>query len=163
MADGVTKQRVIPLQFADDLFGVGVDQQFVMVEAMAVLRIVRAVHSVAIKGARACIGQITVPDLVGEFGQLDALDLFLAFSVEQAEFDLGGMGGEDCKVYARTVPVGAERIRLAFLDTRLGFVLELGLGGTRSPAIKRHRVHGHSSSVKLKSWPDSHERQTDAA
>jgi hypothetical protein len=50
-----------------------------------------------------------VPDLVGEFRQLDPFDLHLPGVVEETELDLGGMGGEEREVHAQPVPVRAER------------------------------------------------------
>src|SRR5262249_31989820 len=58
------------------------------------------------------------PDLVGEFGQLDALELALAVDVEQAELDLAGMGGEQREIDADAVPGGAERERVPLAHTR---------------------------------------------
>ncbi len=48
MADGVAEQRLGPFQFANQLLGVGVDQQFVVVEAVAVGRVIRAIDAVAV-------------------------------------------------------------------------------------------------------------------
>jgi hypothetical protein len=39
-----------------------------------------------------------VPDLVGEFRQFDALDLALAAVIEQAQLDLGRIGGEEREI-----------------------------------------------------------------
>jgi hypothetical protein len=39
----ITEQRVGPAPLADQFFGVGVEEQFVRVEAMAVMRLVGAV------------------------------------------------------------------------------------------------------------------------
>ncbi len=49
-----------------------------------------------------------MPDLVGVFRQLDPLQLRLAFVVEEAELDLGGVGGEQGEVDAEPVPGRAE-------------------------------------------------------
>jgi len=59
------------------------------------------VDPVAVDRAGAGIRQVTVPDLVGVFGELDPLDLLLALVVEQAELDLGGVGREQGEVDAR--------------------------------------------------------------
>ena len=76
---------------------------------MPVLRLVGAVHAVAVDRAGPRVGQIAVPDLVGVFGQLDALELALAVVVEQAELDLGRVGREQREIDAEPVPGGAER------------------------------------------------------
>ena len=112
--DLIAEQRRVPLDMADHLLGVGIDQQLVGIEAVACRRLVGTVHAVAVDRARPCIGQVTVPDLVGVLRQGDALDLAPAALLEQAELDLGGVGREQGKVDAQTVPGGAERIGEAF-------------------------------------------------
>ena len=66
-------------------------------------------HAIAVDRARARIGQIAVPDLVGEFRQLDALDFALAVVVEKAELDLGGVGGKQREVDPEPGPCRAAR------------------------------------------------------
>jgi hypothetical protein len=112
--DLIAEQRRVPLDMADHLLGVGIDQQLVGIEAVACRRLVGTVHAVAVNRARPCIGQVSVPDLVGVLRQGDALDLAPAALLEQAELDLGGVGREQGKVDAQTVPGGAERIGEAF-------------------------------------------------
>ena len=68
MANGVAEQGFRPFQLADQLFGVRVDQQFVVVKAMAILWVIRAVHAVAIDLPRMGIRQIAVIGLVGVLG-----------------------------------------------------------------------------------------------
>ena len=89
--DLVAEQRRVPLELADHLLGVGIEQQLVGIEAVAGRGLVGAVHAIAVDRARPRIGQVAVPDLVGVFGQCDALELALAAIVEQAELDLGGV------------------------------------------------------------------------
>src|SRR4029077_11032833 len=62
-------------------------------------------------GAR--IGQIAVPDLVGAFRHLEALDLAPSRRIEQAELEPGGVGGKDGEIGAEAVPGGAQRKRHA--------------------------------------------------
>ena len=71
---------------------------------MAVLWLVRAMHPIAVDGARSGVGKEAVPDLVGVFGQLDALDLLLALIVEKAQLDLGRSGGEKGEVHTKPGP-----------------------------------------------------------
>ena len=65
-ADAVAEMRIVPAQLAEQRLGVGVDQQLVRVEAVAVRRVVGAVHAVAVELARPHVRQIAVPDLVGD-------------------------------------------------------------------------------------------------
>ena len=88
--------------------GVGVEQQLVVVEAVAGLGLVRAVHPIAVELARAHVGQVAVPDLVGVLGQRDARDLALAGVVEQAQLDLFRVRREQREVGAGTVPGRAQ-------------------------------------------------------
>src|SRR3546814_147782 len=80
---------------------------------MARLRLVGAMHAVAVVLPRANVVQVAVPDLVGVLRQGDALQLAAAGAVEEAELDLLGMGGEEREVHARAVPGGPERIGVA--------------------------------------------------
>ena len=115
-AERVAEQPFRPLQFADQLLGVRVDQQFVGIEAMPGIRFVGTVDPIAVDHSRMGVGQIAVPDLIGVFGQFDAFQFLLALAVEQAQLDLGGMRGKQRKVDAQPVPGCAQREGLAFSD-----------------------------------------------
>ena len=71
LADRVAEQRGVPVELADELLRIGIEQQLVRVEAVPVRRLVGAVHAIAIDRARPRVRQVAVPDLVGVFGQLD--------------------------------------------------------------------------------------------
>ena len=64
--------------------GIGVQHQLVVVETVAGLRLIGTVNAITIDGAGAGVRQVTVPDFVGVFGQLDPLQLGFAGVVEQA-------------------------------------------------------------------------------
>ena len=68
----------IPVEIADHGLGVGIEQELVRIEAMAVAPARRAVHAIAVDRAGPRVRQKAVPDFVGEFRQLDALDLAFA-------------------------------------------------------------------------------------
>ncbi len=55
-AHGVAEDGVIPLQAADVRLGIGVEAQFVRVEAVAARRIIRPVDAVTIGGSGARVG-----------------------------------------------------------------------------------------------------------
>jgi len=84
VADGVAKQRLGPFELAHQLFGVGVDQQFVVVETVAVGRVIRAVHTVAVNQPGVGVGQVAVEDFIGVFGEFDTFQFDHASVVEQA-------------------------------------------------------------------------------
>jgi len=85
---------------ADDLLGVGIEQQLVGIEAMAGRRLVGTVDAEAVDRAGAGIGQVAVPYLIGIFGQHDALDLAFAPAIEEAKLDLCRIRREQSKVNA---------------------------------------------------------------
>ena len=111
VANPVSEQGVVPRERTDERLGVGVDQQFMMVEAMARLRLIRSVHPIAIELPRPHVRQVTVPYLVRVFRQSDPCDFPLAVAVEQTKLDLFGMGREQREVRARTIPCRAHRTR----------------------------------------------------
>ncbi|MNP23345.1 hypothetical protein D3C76_1160510 [compost metagenome] len=92
MADGVAEEGFGPLQLADQLLGIRVDQQLVRVETVAVRRVVWAVDAVAIDQPWVGVRQIAVVNLVGVFRQLDAFEFDVAGIIENAQFHLGGIG-----------------------------------------------------------------------
>ncbi|MNU90348.1 hypothetical protein D3C71_802130 [compost metagenome] len=110
MAHGVAEQRRRPLQLAHHLPGVGVQQQLVAVETVPGLGRVRAVHAIAVALARAGVGQVAVPYLVGVLGQDDPLHLTPPL-VEQAQLHAGGMAAVEREVDAHPVPGRAQRKR----------------------------------------------------
>ena len=84
-----------------------------VVIAMPALRLVRPVGAVAVEQPPAGVGQVAVPDLVGQLGHLEAGDLTSSRRVEQAQLDLRCMRREHGKVRAEPVPGRTERIRRA--------------------------------------------------
>ena len=111
LPSAIAEMRIAPDQAAGEPLGIGIEQQLVRIEAVAVLRLVRPVHAVAVELARRDVGQIAVPDIVGALRQRDALELARALAVEQAELDLRRIGGEQREVGAAAVPGRAERMR----------------------------------------------------
>src|SRR3954468_2411225 len=63
-ADLVREQRVAPRYRARDRFRVWIDEQLRCIKAVSIVRIVRAVHAVAVELARPDVRQITVPNLI---------------------------------------------------------------------------------------------------
>ncbi len=104
LAHDVAEQLRRPLDLADDGLGIRVQHQLVGVEAVTVLRFVGAVDPVAVDGAGPRLGQEAVPDLVGVFRQDDAGELGLAAVVEDAQFDLCRVGGEQREIHAQPRP-----------------------------------------------------------
>lgn len=104
----VAEMRVAPHHPAGDPLGVGVEQQLVRIEAMAVVRLIRTVHAIAVKLSRRNVVEIAVPDVLGSFRQRDAFELAPALAVEQAEFDAGGVGRKQREIRAPPIPCCAQ-------------------------------------------------------
>lgn len=104
---------VAPLHRSEELPRVRIDEQFMRIEAVAFLRIVRPVHTVPIQQSGARFGQIAVPNLVRILGQRDLFEFAPPARVEGAQFDLLGMRREEREVDAASVPCRAERIGAA--------------------------------------------------
>lgn len=103
----IAEQRIGPAQRAHQAAGIGVEQQLVRIEAVAAIRLPRAVGTVAVDQARFHAGQVAVPDFIGALRQWQARQLLAAGGVEQAEIDAGGVGREDGEIDAQAVPLGA--------------------------------------------------------
>jgi hypothetical protein len=144
----VAEQSGIPLQLADHLPGVGVDQELIGIEAVAGGRLVGTMDAVAVGRAWPRIGEVAVPDLVGIFGQIDALDLALAAGVEQAELDLGRVRREQGEVDAQAVPGGAERVGQTFKESRAAE--RRCLGGGIIQGVSRDKML--SENVRARHW-----------
>jgi len=71
--------------------------------------------AVTIHRPRTRIGQIAVPDLVGVLRQHDPFQLAPPVPIEQAQFDLGGMCGEECEIHPQAIPGSAQRKGKTFL------------------------------------------------
>src|SRR4051794_26678354 len=112
-AGAIGKMRVAPHQPAGEAPRVGVEQQLVGIEAMALLRRVGAVHAVTVELPGRNVVEIAVPDVLGAFGKLDFFQFAAALAVEQAQLDLLRIRREQRKVRAPAVPACAEPGRRA--------------------------------------------------
>ncbi len=115
-ADPIAKLGIAPMNLADDAFGVGIEQQLVSVEAVALLRPVGAMHPVTVQQIGPGFRQIGVPDSAGALAQRDLCDLVLALGVEQAQHHLFGVLRKQSEVDALSVPGRPKRIRPARPD-----------------------------------------------
>src|SRR5215472_511242 len=111
MVEGIAEQLRAPFEAANELLGVGVDQQLVRVEAVPGFWFVWPIRAVAVGGPRPGCRQVAVPNLVGVFRQLYALELGPAIQVEETDLDLGGVSGKDREVDAEPIPGRTKRER----------------------------------------------------
>jgi hypothetical protein len=107
----IAEHRRVPFQLPGVGAGVGVEQQFIPVEAVSVLRLIRPVDPVSVKGTRPNIRQVSVKNLVGVFGKLDTVGLAFSALIEQADFNLGGVCRKNREVCTVTIPSRAHRTR----------------------------------------------------
>ena len=76
--------RVAPDQPAGQPFGIGIEQQLVGVEAVALLRLVGTIDAIPIELPGRDVVEIAMPDILGAFWQFDAFEFAPALTVEQA-------------------------------------------------------------------------------
>src|SRR5579884_534416 len=90
--------RVAPCELPGQSLAVGVDQELVRIEAVAGPGLIGPMDAVAVELAGRDLGKIDVPHVVGALGHGDALRFTFAVAVEQAQLDLGGMGGKQREI-----------------------------------------------------------------
>src|SRR5205085_3858856 len=83
---------VAPDQPPGEPLGVGIEQELVGIEAVAVLGLIRAVNAVAIELSGRNVIEVAVPDVLAALGKFDALELAPALAVEQAKLDFLRVG-----------------------------------------------------------------------
>src|SRR5690348_8313792 len=93
-----------------------IQQQLVMVEAMATLGVIRTMGAIAVKQPSRRVGQIAVPDLIGVFGHPEPGYLMPPRGLEQTKVDMLSVGREHCEVDAKPVPCRTKRIGAAGLQ-----------------------------------------------
>ena len=86
-SDCVSEHGRIPRQFSRVRSCVRVKQQLVGIEAVASLRLIRAMHAKAIKCCRPNLRHVAVENFIGSLGKFEAADLAAAFRVEEANLD----------------------------------------------------------------------------
>ena len=139
-ANGVTKQRIVPMNFPADGLGVGIEQELVAVETQAFLRLIWPVHPVAVKLARAHLGQVNMPHPVGAFPQADGLRFLRVLRlIEQAEIDVFGAFRKQGEIRPFAIKSGA----LGRGRPRLIFLAKFGNGNLAFGLLQRIVFHGH--------------------
>ena len=120
---------------------------------MTLVRLIRTVDAIPVHGSGADALDIAMPDLVGIFGQLDALFFGLALRVEEAELDFGCVRRKERKVDAVAVPDCTSRVRRTFAQTN-GFVAHV-----ISPRNTPQRPIGQQRSELLSALNQHRERE----
>src|SRR5271155_4991400 len=144
MPDSVSEVRVTPTDSSLNLLAVGVEQKFVVIKSVPLLRSVGAKHAVPVQLAGTHLGQVAVPDHVCLLGKRNAEDFTFASNVEQAKFNFLRVLRVESEVHALTVPRGSQRIRPAGPDNELWLrAHELGF-------LRRTRMRVCNTSVLVK-------------
>ncbi len=107
-AGAIGEMRIAPYQPSGQPPGIGIEQQLVGVEAVAVFGLIGSVNAIAIELSGRNVVQIAVPDILGALRQFDAFEFAAALTVEQAELDLLRVGGEQREIGAPAVPACTE-------------------------------------------------------
>ncbi len=100
--------RVAPDQPAGEPLGIGIQQQLVRIEAVALFGRIGPVDAIAVELSGRDVVEIAMPDVLGTLRHFDALELAATLTVEQAQLDLLGIGREQREIGAASVPAGAE-------------------------------------------------------
>ena len=87
---------------------IGIEQQLVGIESVAVLGLVGAMNAIAIELPGRNVVQIAMPYVLAALGQLDAFEFAAALAVEQAQFNLSRIGGKQREIGAPAVPARTE-------------------------------------------------------
>ena len=117
-ADGVSEQRIAPAQDTGDVARVWIEEQLVRIEPQPLVGPIGSVHTIAVERSGTRLGKVAVEHLVAALANTYALQLAAAGRVEDAKIDGLAMLGEQRKVDARAVPVGATRVRASRPDFR---------------------------------------------
>ena len=129
----IAEHRVMPPETADQLAGIRVEQQLVRIEAMPVIRRIRAMGPQAIDQTGLRFGKESVKDIAGAAWQVNARDFLLAGGIEQTQLDALGMMRPDCNVDAVALDMGTEFFRAADVHRchRAAFSTRAASGGRR--------------------------------
>ena len=79
---------------------------------------------------------VAVPDFVCVFGQIDPLELLLAFIVKKAQFHLRRVCGKQREVHSLSIPPGASRERISLSNFYFSaFFVNCGLAAVIAPIV----------------------------
>src|SRR5271166_1191655 len=118
MIELVGEQRIIPLQVAPDRLRVRVEQEFLGVEPVSLLRLERAMHPVTVELAGNDVGKVVVPNLCSLLEERDGRRfLRIVGPIEQAELDLRRILREETEIDTGSVPSGSQGIWSSRPDT----------------------------------------------
>src|SRR6476620_10382764 len=100
--------RIAPSQSSGKPLRIGVEQQLVGVEAVAVVRLIGTVNAIAVKLPGGNVVQIAVPDVLAALRQLNAFEFATTLADEQSQLDLLRVRGEQRKSGASPRPACTE-------------------------------------------------------
>ena len=103
----------VPLEMTHHLACIGVQQQFVGVEPVAMIGVPLAMRAQAVEQTGLCAGQISVPYITGVGRQTHARHFDRARFIKQTQFHGLRMGRENRKIDTPAIPAGAHGPRMA--------------------------------------------------
>src|SRR5215469_1249016 len=153
----ISENRRVPFQIPEMSARIRVKHQFVGIEAVSGGRFVGPAYTVAVNRAGMRVRDIAMPDLVGEFGQLDSRDLTLASVVEETKLDARRRCREECEIDPSAVPGGASRVSQSFPDPVLRnrdhrHSLQLGSPAPPNASRKQHLRRTRSERIPRRPW-----------
>ena len=104
----IREDRLLPVHMAADGFGIGINEQLIRVEAVATLRLPRAINTVAIQLSGFDVTNKSMPYVGGAFTQGDAVGL-LPRCIEKAQVHPRGTFRKNGEVSALVGHSGAKR------------------------------------------------------
>ena len=119
-ADPIAHERVGPFQLPSDLAGIGIDEQFVGIEAMPTLRVIGAVNAQAIARAGSQPLDMTMPDVAVAFRQGKPRQFASAIVREQADVDSFSMGRKHREVDSGAIEGRPQRPGATSRDRAVG-------------------------------------------
>ena len=98
MPQRIAEMGLVPVDITHQFAGIGINKQFMRVEAMTVFRVIGAVDAIAVKRTGLQIRHIAVPDFVGIFRKLQPGDFRFPGGVKQTELHPLSVSGEQREV-----------------------------------------------------------------
>ena len=108
----IAEVGIVPLNVTHQFTGIGVNKQLIGIEAVTVLRIVRAIHTVTIQRPRFQIRHIAVPDLMGIFRQFQAGYFCFSRRIKQTQLYPLRVGGKQSEVHPFPVIICAQLLAM---------------------------------------------------
>jgi hypothetical protein len=123
----IAKEDLVSPHPPRNRFGVGIEEQFGWIEAMAFLRSIRSVDAIAIALPWPELGHIPVPHLISAGREWQAETLMGTLRrVKEAEVHACGMSREQGKIHPSAIPGSAQGVRISRSNVHQSILLTAG-------------------------------------